>query len=351
MFGATLAGLRLFESASRIVGWVLTAAVIAAMLFPLVAALTRWVPRSVAILVVLLLTVGSMGLVTWRLVDTIVQENRVLQVSAPRAAANLEHSKRYGELARRLHLEQRTAEFVKSVPERLQGGKPAAALKAAATRGVAFLATGVLSLFFLLHGPRLLTGGFRQVRDPIRRRRFEHIGRSAYRRAWIYMAGTVLMAIAAGLVAYGTARAAGVPGAAALAIWVGLWDVVPLIGSPIGALPIVLLALILGSVQRGTEVAVLFLAYLVFETLVLQRRVELRSMRVGPFLTIVAGVIGVELYGLGGGLLAITLLSFASALMAEIVPPLPLAESAEEQAGPAEVGDLVQRGDRTNAAS
>src|SRR5205823_970781 len=122
VFGATLAGLKLFASASRIVGWVLTAAVVAAVLYPLVAALSRWMPRSAAVLVVLLVTIGSLGVVTWRMVDTVVTEYHSVQVSAPQAARQLEQSKRYGEVARKLKLEARTADFVKSVPGRLRGG-------------------------------------------------------------------------------------------------------------------------------------------------------------------------------------------------------------------------------------
>ena len=346
MFGATLAGLKLLASASRIVGWVLTAAVVAAVLYPLVAGLSRWIPRSAAVLVVLLVTIGSLGVITWRLVDTVVREYSTLQTSAPQAARNLEQSKRYGDVARKLKLEQQTVQFLKSVPERLRGGSAAAAFKSAATRGVAFLATGVLSLFFLLHGPRMVKGAFQQLHDPIRRRRYETIAERSYRRAWVYLAGTVLMAIAAGAVAYTTARVADVPGATPLAVWVALWDVIPVIGGPIGALPIVLLALVLGSVHKGLLVLAVFVAYHVTEALVMQPRLERRSMHVGPFLTIVAGVIGVELYGIGGALLAIALITFASAVMAEVVPPL-----AEEQPGPPEVGHLVEGRHRTDAAS
>src|SRR5207248_8280771 len=119
MFGATLAGLKLFSSASRIVGWVLTAAVVAAVLHPLVAGLSRWMPRSLAVLVVVLVTIGAVGVITWRLVDTLVREYSALQVSVPQAARHLEQSKRYGDVARKLQLEQQTGEFVRSVPERL----------------------------------------------------------------------------------------------------------------------------------------------------------------------------------------------------------------------------------------
>ena len=353
MLGVTLAGLRLFASATRVIGWIVTAIVIAALLYPLVLALTRWMPRAVAVLLVLVVVVGGTSFVAYQLVDTLVREMHALQASAPRAAADLEQSKRYGELARKMHLADRTAEFVHTIPQRLQGGSPSEAFRSAATRGVAFLATGVLSLFFLLHGPRMMAGGVRQIRDPVRRERVGSVGGRAYQRAWVYLAGTICIALVAGLVAYLTGRMAGVPGALPLAVWVALWDVVPLLGVFIGALPIVLLAATLGSTGKGIAVAAVLLAYNVVEVLVLQRFVESRSLRVGPFLTIVGGLVGVELYGIGGALLAVAWLTLVAAVLSELLPSSsssgPDGGSAEEQPRPPEVGDLVQRGERAHA--
>ena len=42
------------------------------------------------------------------------------------------------------------------------------------------------------------------------------------------------------MLAYVIARAAGVPGPAALGVWVGLWTLLPVAGVLVGALPIVL---------------------------------------------------------------------------------------------------------------
>jgi predicted PurR-regulated permease PerM len=295
------------------------------------------------VLVVLLVVVGGTSFVAYRLVDTMVRELHTLQESAPRAAADLEQSKHYGELARKMHLAERTDEFVHTIPQRLQGGSAADAFRSAATRGVAFLATGVLSLFFLLHGPRMVAGGVRQISDPVRRERVDSVAGRAYRRAWVYIAGTIGIALVAGVVAYLTAMMADVPGALPLAVWVALWDVVPLLGVPIGALPIVLLAATLGSTGKGVAVAVVLLAYNLFEVLVLQRFVEGRSLRVGPFVTIVAGLVGVELYGIGGALLAVAGTTLAAAVLSELAP------SPKEQTRPPEMSDLVQHGERAHA--
>jgi predicted PurR-regulated permease PerM len=208
---------------------------------------------------------------------------------------------------------------VREVPRRLQGGTAVQAVKSAATRGVAFLVTGVLTLFFLLHGPRLAAGAARQIRDPTRRARVERVALSAYHRTTRYVAGTVAMAILAGLVALVAGRLAHVPGHTALAVWLGLWDIVPIVGTLIGATPLVVFAGA-ASPRRALVLALVFLAYQAFEGIVLQRALERRSVRVGPFLTLAGAFLGLELYGIGGALGGAVAVTAGVALADEIAP-------------------------------
>ncbi|MGH2685503.1 MAG: AI-2E family transporter, partial [Actinomycetota bacterium] len=242
LLGLTLALMRVFVASGRVIGWILAASTLAGLLHPLVVVLSRRIPRGAAIAVVALATVFVVALVAYGVVDEVVDEARVVQREAPQAARRLERDDRFGDVATDLDLARRTQEFVDDVPELLRGGTAEEALRSAANRGVAFLATGVLTLFFLLHGPRLAAAAAEQIHDPDRRARAERVAAGAYRRAWRYIAGTLLMAAAAGLVSLLLARVADVPGAAVLALWTALWDVVPLIGAVLGALPIVLLA-------------------------------------------------------------------------------------------------------------
>lgn len=261
-----------------------------------------------------------MGVTVYRLVDDVVKETRRLQSSAPAAAARIERSGRFAEVARNFELTERVRSFVQEVPARLRGGSPADAFRSAATRGVAFLATGVLSLFFLLFGPRLVDSAGRQVTDPVKRARYQRIVGAAYRRAVRYVRGSALMAIAAGLLGFLVARLAEVPGGAPLGLWMALWDLVPLVGAGIGAMPIVVLAAVEDPAQ-GALLAGVFAAYQLFEGFVLQRRVERTSIRVGPFLTIVSALIGLKLYGLGGALLAMIWMTFVLAVLDEATRP------------------------------
>ncbi|MDP9387524.1 MAG: AI-2E family transporter, partial [Actinomycetota bacterium] len=321
LLGLTLAVLALLSASRRVLGWVAAAAAIAGLAWPAVARLGRHVPRGVAVAVVVLAGVGVAGVTTWRVVEGIGDETKRLRRAAPAAVRRIEQRDgRLAELAREARLAQRTRRFVEEVPERLRGGTPAEALRAAATRGVAYLATGVLSVFFLLHGPRLAASAADQVRDPRRRALLERAAAAAFARGFGYARGTVAMALAAGLFAYAVASVAHVPGAAPLGLWVALWDAVPYFGALVGAAPVV----VLGGAQnpaQGLVLAAAFVGYELVETFVAQRRLERRTVHVGPFLTTAGGFAGLELYGLGGALFAILALALAMAALDELAPP------------------------------
>ena len=319
MFGATLALLRLVMASQRVLGWIFAAAAVAGLLHPLVAGLSRRMPRGIAVALVAVATVVGIGTVAYGAIDGLVRETRHLQDAAPRRATQLERSGRFGELARDVKLRDRVQRFVDEAPQRLRGGTPAEALRAAATRGVAFLATGVLALFFLLHGPRIASAASRQIHDPERRATFDRAMVCAYHRGFGYARATIAMSMAAGVFAYVVARAAEVPGPAPLALWAALWDAVPLLGAAIGALPIVILAAAV-SPAKGVILAGVFIAYQLLEAVVVQRQVEKRTLRVGPFLTVIAGFAGMELYGLGGALLVLLIVTLAVAIADELAP-------------------------------
>ncbi|MCA1690846.1 MAG: AI-2E family transporter [Acidimicrobiales bacterium] len=318
--GVTLVLLRVLNAAERVIGWILVAGVLAGLLHPIVTYLERRVRRGLAVLLVMLLLVGTAGAVIYGLVDDVRSETRRLQQAAPERARRLERSDRFGELARDVKLEERTRRFLDEIPERLRGGTPAEALRAAATRGVAFLATGVLTVFLLLHGPRIARGARDQVRDPERRARFQRVGLEVYRRAFGYATSTLAMALAAGLFAYALARMARVPGPAPLAIWVGLWDLVPVAGVVAGALPIIGLAAVVSG-ERAIWLAAAVIVYQLVENLVVQRKVEDATVRIGPFLTLAAGLVGLELSGVAGALLLVLAAAIAVAAADELAAP------------------------------
>ncbi len=223
---------------------------------------------------------------------------------------------RFADAASEVDLSARTEAFVRGVPERLRGGTPAEAIRSAATRGLSFLAVFVLTLFFLLHGPNLASAAARQLHDDERRAQASRVARAVYHRSFGYARGTIAMAVAAGAVAYVLARAAGVPGPEPLALWVVLWDAVPLLGAVIGAVPIIVLAGVIDP-ARGLLLLVAFVAYQAAEYLVAQRRLERATVKIGPFLTAAGGFAGLELYGLTGALLTVLAVAIGAVVLDE----------------------------------
>jgi predicted PurR-regulated permease PerM len=316
----TLLLLRVLASAGRVIGWVCIASASATLLYPIVEGLARRIPRGIAVAVVARSALATVGGVTYGLVDGVVRQTANLEEAAPRLAQQVEEDSRFSDAATEFDLSARTEAFVKEVPERLRGGTPAEAIRSAATRGLSFLAVFILTLFFLLHGADLVEAAGRQIHDDERRARADHVASAVYHRAFGYARGTLGMAALAGLVAYGLARGVGVPGPAPLALWVVLWDAVPVIGAVIGALPIIVLAGIIDP-AKGLAMLAVFAIYQVFEYVVLQRRLQENTVRLGPFLTVVGGFAGLELYGLTGALLAILALTIAVVALDESTTP------------------------------
>lgn len=320
LFGGMLMALRVLESSERVVGWILAAMAAAGLLHPYVSLLAKKIPRGFAVLLVGILAAGSGATITYALVDGVVREYNDFKVAAPERARDLEQKGRFREELTDFRLSERVTNILDDAPARLRGGTPAEAIRSAATRGVAFLATAILTLFFMLHGPQMAEAAARQVHTPSRRAKLEVVGVAAFRRGFGYARGTLAMSMLAGLLAWSLASWADVPGPAPLALWVALWDVVPVIGAALGALPIIVLAAIVEP-SKGIALAVVFIGYQVFEWLVLQHWIERRTVKVGPFATVVAGFGGLELYGVGGALIMLLAVTLVIAAMDELAPP------------------------------
>jgi predicted PurR-regulated permease PerM len=299
MFALTLAVLAGVSASGRVIGWILAAASLAAFFHPIVDLLDRRMPRALALVAVLVVTVSIVGGIAYAVVDDVTAQVNDLRRALPEAAKDIEQSSRFGETAQDLHLAERAQAFVDELPDRLRGGNVSDAIRSAATRGVAVLITTVLTIFFLIHGPKLVEGALRQVPED-RRAEVRAAAASAYRRSWAYISGSLAMAVMAGAVAYVAADLVGLPGKAALALWVALFDLLPLVGLLLGSAPIILLAATTTSWQKSVVVTLVLVGWQLIEALRLQRDVEIRSLHIGPFVSLVVAFVGLQLYGIGG---------------------------------------------------
>jgi predicted PurR-regulated permease PerM len=314
---ATVLALNVVHNAQRVIAWVLIAAAIAALVFPAVEWLAhfRYIPRALAVVMLVVLGLGTLGFLGYRIVNDVSDAMSSLQDAAPKRAAELEHN---SDFFRQIKLEERVTRFVDAIPERLAGGQPTEAIKTNATRGVAFLAGLILTIFFIWYGPRLIDGGIGLVEDASARRRTELVIKAGSQRALFYARVKLWEAVVEGLLAYSIARIAHVPGPAALGVWVGLWSFLPVAGVVIGALPIVVFAAA-QSTQRAIVVAAVFVVIGIGDWLV-NRWLQRRAVAVGSFPIVLAAFGGLELYGLTGALLFMLGAVLIASILSEIGP-------------------------------
>jgi predicted PurR-regulated permease PerM len=315
--GLTFLVLSIARDAERVIAWALSAMAIAALVYPAVEWLAhfRFVPRALAVFLTAIVLLGTIGFIGYKIVNDVSDAMSSLQEAAPQRAAELEQN---SEFFREIKLKTRVTNLVDAIPQRLAGGGAPEAIKSAATQGVAFLAGFILTVFFVLYGRRLLDGGLSLIEDDGARQRTAFVIRDGSHRALFFARVKLWEAVVEAFLAFTIARAAGVPGAAALAVWVGLWSFLPVAGVVIGALPIVVFA---GAhtLQRAAAVAACFLVILICDWLV-NRWLERRTVYVGSFALVLAAFGGLELYGLSGALLFMLGAVLLIAIIAEFGP-------------------------------
>src|SRR5262249_19607134 len=84
--------LEIAQNAERVIAWVLIAAAIAALVFPAVEWMTRsrFVPRGLAVLILVIVALGTIGFLGYRIVNDVSDATTQLQDAAPARAAQLE---------------------------------------------------------------------------------------------------------------------------------------------------------------------------------------------------------------------------------------------------------------------
>ncbi len=135
-----------------------------------------------------------------------------------------------------------------------------------------------------------------------------------------YVAGNVLISVIAGVLTYAFLAIAGADYALALALFVAVTDLIPLVGAMIGAVFVTGIGF-LQSVPLGIACLVFFLVYQQVENYVVYPRVMKRSVDVTPAVTVIAALFGGTLLGIVGALLAIPVAAAVSLIVREVVMP------------------------------
>jgi putative heme transporter len=154
---------------------------------------------------------------------------------------------------------------------------------------------------------------FRAVVPPDRRDRADRTGRIIYATFGSYFAGSLFVAVLAGLVILSTGLLLGIPLAPVAGLWTSLTNLIPQVGGLLGGGFFVLLALTQGPVAAAIALAV-FLVYQNLENHVIQPAIVGRAVNLSPPTTMLATLVGAAAGGVPGALVATPLLGAAKAL-------------------------------------
>lgn len=165
-----------------------------------------------------------------------------------------------------------------------------------------FAVVMVLALFLLIEGPSMWKK-FLSFLSPVHEARIIGASKKMSRAVSGFVLGNLLTSFIAGTVALATLLILHVPYAFALAGVVAFLDLIPLIGTILATVIVGLVALTQGIVVTGIVVAVL-LVYQFIEGNILQPLIYSRTISLSPLMIILATIMGAELGGVLGVLLA-----------------------------------------------
>jgi predicted PurR-regulated permease PerM len=189
--------------------------------------------------------------------------------------------------------------------------------KAASSVG-AIVTIFTMMVMLLIEGPRV----WKTFLDRLigeERRWAERVGTNFLRSTGGYVRGNVAISVVAGTASYIVLKILGIPYAETLAVFVAVFDIIPLVGATIAAVVVCIIALATGGLTDCIVLAVFFIVYQQFENNVLQNLVYSKTLALSPLVIFVAALIGASLAGLVGVLLAIPLAAAAWGLTGDLV--------------------------------
>jgi predicted PurR-regulated permease PerM len=175
-----------------------------------------------------------------------------------------------------------------------------------------------LTFFMLLEGPRTLKQVLGLLPETARPR-YERVGQDIYRTISGYVTGNLLISLAAGVLATTVLFAVGSEFAVALGLLVAILDLIPLAGATLAAILVSTVILLETNWVRCVIVIAFFIAYQQFENHVLQPLVYGRTVQLSPLAVLCAVLVGAQLAGILGALLAIPVAGSLLAIGREIL--------------------------------
>ncbi|MGA9371408.1 MAG: AI-2E family transporter [Solirubrobacterales bacterium] len=325
--------------------WVAAAVFLALALDPAVGLIQRaWpgagkMPRVLAILLVYLVAVAAMVFLVLHVFPPIVHDIEGLAHKLPGYVHDFENwandNKQFQDLNAKYHITAKLSTEAATLPSHLSSG--------ASTLGsltvsvlehlIAAITVITLTFFLLLDGRGMVTRGTGRLPEP-QRERARRIADRVAEVVKAYVSVNLMLAIAAGLLTWGFLQAEGFHLAVPLAVLVAFLDLIPLIGLTIGGFSVFAVLMIDGGPGDAIIWLILFLVYQQAQDRVIQPLLyKGGALKVNPAVAIVAVIVGANLAGVLGALLAIPTAASLGVVLDELVLSGPPGGTAEPDPG------------------
>ena len=294
--------------------WFGIAFFLAVALNPAVSFLTRWMPkrnRGLAIGSVFIIGLVLIGFFLASLIPPIVDQSQHLAQSLPGFTDQIARgSGPIPDFIRQYSLIDRVRESQSQIGGYLSsaGTEVVNIVRQVFSSFIAAITILGLTFFMLLEGPGWLRSLSRLV-PTAHRTHTEYLVSKMYRSVTGYVNGNLLTSLVAALATAAMLAIVHIPYAIPLGIFVGIMDLLPLVGATIGAVVVIIVALFI-SAPAAIAMAIFFGIYQQLENHVLQPLIYGKTVEISPLVVLVAVLVGSAVGGIVGAIVAIPI--FAS---------------------------------------
>jgi predicted PurR-regulated permease PerM len=311
--------------------WVAAAVFLALALDPAVNLLQRaWpgdgkMPRVLGILLVYVAGFAAMVFLVLEVFPPIVHDVESLAHKLPRYVHDFEdwanNNQQFQDLNSKYHITAKLSQEASTLPSHLSSG--------ASTIGsftvsilehlLAAITIIALTFFLLLDGSGMVQRGTGRLPE-LQRDRGRRIAARVAEVVKAYVSVNLLLAIAAGFLTWGFLQTESFHLAVPLAVLVAFLDLIPLIGLTVGGFTVFAVLMIDGGPGDAIVWLILFLVYQQLQDRVVQPLLyKGGALKVNPAVAIVAVIVGANLAGILGALLAIPTAASLGVVIDELV--------------------------------
>ncbi|KKW19257.1 MAG: hypothetical protein UY63_C0017G0034 [Parcubacteria group bacterium GW2011_GWA2_51_10] len=292
---------------------VITAVVIASAIEPAVRSLMRRkLPRLISVILVYLIMFAAFFSIFYFFLPSVLEDLSTFVSSLPAYLDAINSLGAFSEYARIVGAPIPNDISASTIMESIRsalgfGGAFGGAFQAASAifGGVfSFILIVVFSFYFAL----VETGvdDFLRVVTPLKYQEYAlDLWRRSQRKIGLWMQGQLLLAVIVGVLVYLGLTVLGVKHALTLAVIAAVFEIIPVFGPILAAVPAVMIALVDGGVTLGLLTVALYIIVQQFENHLIYPLVVTRVVGVPPLLVILALIIGAKLAGFLGVLLSV----------------------------------------------